>query len=56
MIAESIETSAGSYTWTPAHTLAAGQYRINAVSADPKNPGILAQSEYFSVGGGSGNS
>lgn len=52
VIAESVQTSAGSYTFTPTSPIPAGQYRINFVSADPANPGILAQSEYLTVGDG----
>ncbi len=49
VISESVQTSAGSYSYTPALPLPAGQYRINVVSADPANPGILAQSASFTV-------
>jgi hypothetical protein len=50
-LANQIETSSGSYTYTPDSNLDAGnQYRVNFVSSS--NNGILAQSDYFEVKAG----
>ncbi|BEJ17189.1 hypothetical protein CspHIS471_0605900 [Cutaneotrichosporon sp. HIS471] len=46
----SVETSAGSYSWTPPATLIGTDYRINFLN---KDGGILAQSGYFAVEQGS---
>jgi hypothetical protein len=42
-----VDTSAGSYSWTPPASLVGTDYRINFLN--PKDNGILAQSGYFDV-------
>ncbi|GMK57544.1 hypothetical protein CspeluHIS016_0403780 [Cutaneotrichosporon spelunceum] len=46
-----VETSAGSYSWTPSASLVGTDYRINFLN--PKDNGILAQSGYFAIEQGS---
>jgi hypothetical protein len=49
-LAEEIDTSSGSYIYTPSSALTAGsQYRVNLVGVSNSQKGILAQSGYFEV-------
>ncbi|KAL1408128.1 hypothetical protein Q8F55_004931 [Vanrija albida] len=50
-VATNVQTSAGSYTYTPDASYVGSQYRVNFVNA--QSGAILAQSDYFTVAQGS---
>lgn len=50
-VATNVQTSAGSYSYTPAASYVGSQYRINFVN--PQTNAILAQSDYFTIAQGS---
>jgi hypothetical protein len=49
LVAENVKTSDGSYTIDGLSTDNGSGYQVNFVSKDPKNTGILAQSQQFNV-------
>ncbi|WOO77956.1 UPF0619 GPI-anchored membrane protein [Vanrija pseudolonga] len=50
-VATNVQTSAGSYSYTPAASYVGSQYRINFVNSQTN--AILAQSDYFTIAQGS---
>ncbi|GIJ86642.1 hypothetical protein Asppvi_005534 [Aspergillus pseudoviridinutans] len=49
LVAENVKTSDGSYTIDGVSVDSGSGYQVNFVSKDPKNTGILAQSQQFKV-------